>query len=249
MVPNINDDLVPIDPQNPYEKVDMDALIEKYGKKKVDEAVKYLTYKKKPDPMPKDENPNYPILYVFRHGQSEDNIHMIFSGWRDSPLTAEGEKGALVIGDMLADKKIQMLISSDQERTHKTMEPVIAKNDYAKNLEIIVDKRLRERHYGDWHGHTKLTKHLADPEHLQEVRRGWDKPPPNGESVEVVFKRVDDLMDEILPLMKKEKINVAIACSGNSIRPIRKRLEGLTKEEAAHIETPTGKDYAAYSIK
>ena len=249
MVPNINDDLLPIDPQNPYEKVDIDALREKYGKEKVDEAVEYLTYKKKPDPMPKDEDPNYPILYVFRHGQSEDNIHMAFSGWRDSPLTDEGKKGALVIADMLADKKIQMLISSDQVRTHKTMELAISKNEYAKNLEIVVDKRLRERHYGDWHGHNKLTKHLDDPDHLQKVRRGWDNPPPNGESMKMVDERVNEFLDEILPHIKQEKINVAIACSGNSIRPIRKRLEGLTKEEAAHLETPTGKDYAAYSIK
>ena len=230
MVPNINDDLLPIDPQNPYEKVDIDALRKKYGKEKVDEAVSYLTYKKEPSPMPKDEDPNYPILYVFRHGQSEDNISMTFSGWRDSPLTDKGEAGALIIADKIKDKKIQMLISSDQVRTHKTMELAISKNEYAKGLEIIVDKRLRERHYGDWQGHSKLIKHLEDPKLLQEVRRGWDKPPPNGESVKIVDERVNALLDEILPNIKEKKINVAIACSGNSIRPIRKKFEYCLKE-------------------
>ena len=249
MIPDINAELSPIDPNNPYEKVDMEDLYKKYGKEKVDEGVKYLTYKKEPKTLPKDENPDYPILYVFRHGQSEDNIHMTFSGWRDSPLTKKGENDALLIADMIKDKKIQKLISSDQVRTYKTMELAISKNENAKKLEISVDKRLRERHYGDWQGHSKLIRHLEDPKGLQEVRRGWDNPPPNGESLKMVDTRVNALLNETLTHMKHHKINVAIACSGNSIRPIRKRLEGLTEKEAAQVETPTGKDYAAYTIK
>ena len=47
-------------------------LKEKYGDEEVDKAIKYLTYKKKPKPLPKEEDSKYPILYVFRHGQSHD---------------------------------------------------------------------------------------------------------------------------------------------------------------------------------
>lgn len=248
MKPDINSPLIEVTSENTH-PANVELLYKKYGKEKVDEAIKYLTYKKEPKPLPKDENPNYPILYVFRHGQSGDNIDMIFSGWRSPGLTEKGREDAEKIADSLKDKKLQMLISSDQPRTLDTMKIAISKNDSAKDLEIIIDPRLRERHYGDWQGHSKLEKHLEDPDGLKTVRRGWDKPPPNGESISMVDERVNELLDEILPKMKAEGINIAIACSGNSIRPIRKRLEELTEEEAAHTETPTGKDYAAYTIK
>lgn len=237
-----------LDPADTYEKVDKEALYEKYGKDKVDETIKYLTYKKEPKPLPKNENPSGPTLYVFRHGESEDNTHIVCSGWRDAPLTKKGVEDAQIIAEKLKNKEIHMLISSDQIRTYKTMEIVKNNNPMTKDQEIIVDRRLRERHYGDWQGKSKLIKQLEDAEGFKKARRGWDTSPPNGESISMVAERVDELLDEIVPHMKKYNINVAIACSGNSIRPIRKRFENLTEEEASHIETPTGKDYAAYPI-
>src|SRR3972149_9659 len=227
--------------------MDLTPFYEKYGKERVDEAVRYLTYRNVPE-LPKTELPNTPTLYVFRHGQSEDNLNMIFSGWRDVGLTEEGIKQAEELAEKLKDKKIQMLISSDQKRTLDTMKIAISKNPYVQNLEIIQDKRLRERNYGDWQGKSKLEMQLENPEGLAKVRRGWNDTPPNGESIADVDRRVGKLLDEIIPQMKLNKINVVIACSGNSIRPLRKRFEGLSEDEAAKIETPTGKDYAAYPV-
>jgi 2,3-bisphosphoglycerate-dependent phosphoglycerate mutase len=241
-------DLIPVTKENTH-PANVLVLTQRYGHKAVEEATKYLTYKKTPPPLPKQEDSDTPTLYVFRHGQSHDNIDMIFSGWRTPGLTEKGRKDAEVIADLLKDKKMHLLISSDQPRTLDTMKIAMSRNEDAKDLEIIVDKRLRERNYGDWQGYSKLEKHLEDPEALSKVRRGWFTPPPNGESLEMVDERVNELLDEIIPKMKETDINVAIACSGNSIRPIRKRFEGLTEDEAAHIETPTGKDYAAYAIR
>ncbi|KKU57450.1 MAG: hypothetical protein UX79_C0011G0014 [candidate division WWE3 bacterium GW2011_GWB1_47_11] len=73
--------------------------------------------------------------------------------------------------------------------------------------------------------------------------------PPNGESIAMVVKRVGEFLDELLPFVKENKLNVAIACSGNSIRGIRKRFENLTDEETAAVETPLGQDYAAYRVE
>src|SRR3989344_3328250 len=94
-------------------------LYEKYGKEKVDEAISFLTYHHT-TPLPKDEPSDVPILYVFRHGQSQDNLELLFSGWRDVNLTDEGVKQAEILAEKLKDKKIQLLISSDQKRTYKT---------------------------------------------------------------------------------------------------------------------------------
>ena len=54
------------------------ALYDEYSKEKVDEAIAYLSYKKaeNPRPLPKEESGKHPILYVFRHSQSEDNADL-----------------------------------------------------------------------------------------------------------------------------------------------------------------------------
>ena len=220
----------------------------KYPKQKVDEAVAYLSYHDA-KPLPKDENPAYPILYVFRHGQTEDNANFIFSGWRDSVLTETGMEQAKILAEKLKDKKLHMLVASDQIRSIKTMELAVSLNDFAKKLEIHKEPRIKERCYGDLQGQSKLEMQLTDPEHLAEERRSYDFIPPNGESTAMVIKRVKTFIDEIVPLMKQYHMNVAVSCHGNSIRGFRQIFEGLSDEETALVESPLAQDYAAYSIK
>lgn len=227
--------------------MDIDLLYSKYPKDKVDKAIEYLSYHNAKE-LPKNEDLRYPILYVFRHGQTIDNADFVFSGWRDSDLTEKGKHQALILSEKLKDKKIHMLVASDQIRAIKTMEIAVSSNKNASSLEIHKDKRIKERCYGDLQGESKLEMHLTDPEKLLEYRRSYDIKPPNGESIEDVVKRVYEFIEEIIPLMKMYKMNVAVSCHGNSIRGFRKYFEHLTNEETALIETPLAQDYAAYPI-
>lgn len=247
MTPKITDPLITPSEENTVDIFPED-LYREFPKEEVDKVLEHVNYKHVEE-MPKDENPDFPILYVFRHGQTEDNARQIFSGWRDIGLTEEGKKGAEELAEKIKDKKIQMLISSDMKRAIDTMKIAVSKNLDAKDLEIHEDRRLRERHYGEATGHDKAYWKLSNPEFTQEYRRSWDHAPLNGESLEMVCERVETFLEEIVPLMKKEKINVAISCHGNSIRGIRKYFENLTPEETRHIESPLAQDYAAYSIK
>ncbi|MBI2415011.1 histidine phosphatase family protein [candidate division WWE3 bacterium] len=229
--------------------IDKSVLYEKYGKEKVDRIVAHLNYKAESKPLPKEENSDFPILYVFRHGQTTDNLDMVFSGWRDPDLTSLGILEAQELAEKLKTKKIHMLIASDQKRAIHTMQIAISKNPYAKGLEIHQDKRLRERNYGDLNGKSKLEISLENEALAQKYRRSWDFPPPGGESLKMVVERVNLFLGEIIPLMKTNRVNVAVSCHGNSIRGIRKYFENLTEEETVHIETPLGKDYTAYTIR
>ena len=141
-----------------------------------------------------------------------------------------------------------MLISSPQVRALETMKIAISKNENAKNLEILKDERIKERCYGDLQGKSKLELQLENPKLLEQYRRSFDDAPPNGESLKQVCERVADFCKEIIPLAKEHKINIAISCHGNSIRGFRKFFENLTDEETRTIETPLGKDYAAYTV-
>ena len=50
--------------------MNLEPLYKKYSKEKVDELVKYLSYRKGAEPMLKHEEKGPPLIYVFRHGQS-----------------------------------------------------------------------------------------------------------------------------------------------------------------------------------
>lgn len=228
--------------------MDLTALYKKYSKEEVDKAIELLTYKKV-DELPKEESEKYPVIYIFRHGQSKDNLNFTFSGWRDCDITQKGAEQAQELAPKLKNKKIGMLIASDQIRAIKTMEIAISQNTETKNLEIIKDTRIKERSYGLLEGYSKLELYLWNKELLHAYRRGFDIIPPEGESLKMVCQRVSEFCDEIVPLAKETKLNLAISCHGNSIRGFRKYFEGLSDEETASIETPLGKDYAAYTIK
>lgn len=228
--------------------MDLTALYQKYPKETVDKALELLTYKKV-DPLPKEESDEHPVMYIFRHGQSTDNLNLTFSGWRDCDITEKGVEQAELLAPKLKDKKIGMLISSDQIRAIRTMEIAIAQNEEAKKLEIIKDPRIKERGYGLLEGYSKLELYLWNKDLLHAFRRGFDVIPPEGESLKMVCARVKEFCEEIVPLMKESNINVAISCHGNSIRGFRKYFEDLSDEETASVETPLGKDYAAYVIK
>ena len=214
----------------------------------VEEAKKTLSYKKA-NLLPKNESNAFPVLYVFRHGQSQDNADFIFSGWRESKLTETGIKQAEIFAEKLKDKKIDFLISSPQIRAIETMKIAISKNKDTKKLEIHLDERIKERSYGELQGTSKLELFLKNPELLNEYRRSYTKRAQNGESLEDVVKRVNLFCKDLVKQMKNGKMNVAVSCHGNSMRGFRKYFEGLSIEQTCDIETPLGQDYASYIVQ
>lgn len=222
-------------------------LYAKYTDAQIKEAVAYLSYKDAQE-LPKFESDVFPTLYVFRHGQTEDNANFVFSGWHDSPLTDKGREQATTLAEKMKNKKISMLFSSPLIRAVDTMKIAMSLNDKAKELDITTDKRIMERNYGDYVGKSKLELQLENPDLAQRVRRSFDFVPPNGESLQMVCMRVADFCETIIPLMNKYHVNVAVSCHGNSIRGFRRFFEKLTDEETATIETPLAQDYAAYII-
>ena len=223
------------------------VLYKKHPKQKIEEALALLNYKKV-SYMPKKESNTRPTVYIFRHGQTEDNADFIFSGWRDSPLTEKGREQALELAKKLKDKKLDILISSPQSRAVETMKLAVSLNEYAKDREISMDDRIKERGYGELQGKSKLEIQLENPELLKKYRRSYYEKVKDGESLEDVVKRVEDFCREIVPLMKLHKLNVAVSCHGNSIRGLRKYFENLTPKQVCEVETPLGLDYISYII-
>ena len=214
-------------------------------------------------------------IYLFRHGQTYFNRDHRFTGWKDSKLTSRGIRDAKKVAKKLKSKKFQVAYHSRLSRSKDTLKFVMKFHPECK--EVITDDRMIERSYGKLQGkshkqfveregtdsyktllHWHKIDHLNGAERtefirktgeaeLQIIRRSYNIPPPNGESVKMVEKRVNSFVKDLLKKMKKEKVNVAISAHGNSMRPFRKYFEKLTIKQMMKLENPWD-DYFEYEV-
>lgn len=188
---------------------------------------------------------NYHI-YLFRHGQTHFNFHKRFTGWKDSSWTTTGQKNARITARKLKHKQIDVAFHTKLIRSKETLGEVI--RFHPECFLVLHDDRMMERCYGDLQGHAHSTfikthgKALFDKYH-----RAYDFPPPHGESVKMVEKRVMPFLHELIRFVKKHHVNVAISAHCNSMRPIRKYFEKLSIKQMMKLEMPYD-DYFEYSI-
>ena len=205
-------------------------------------------------------------LILLRHGESEWNAKNLFTGWVDVDLTDKGRAEAVRGGEQLkaADVLPDVLHTSLQRRAITTATLAL---DAADRHWIPVRRswRLNERHYGALQGKDKKqTQETYGQEQFMLWRRSFDTPPPpladDDEFSQVGLPQYADLGDdlprteclkdvivrmlpywegEILPDLRAGK-TVLIAAHGNSLRGIVKHLDGISDEDIAGLNIPTG---------
>ena len=182
-------------------------------------------------------------LFVFRHAETTDNADSIFSGWRDPDLTPEGLAQAREIAEQLRQEKIDYAFTSHLKRARRTLEVVLESHS---DVPVFVDDHLIERCYGLLQGQSKIEVKKARPEWFAKVHRGYDFPPPEGESLKMVEKRTDPFVVQLERWLHGNSGNVAISCHGNSLRPIRRIFEHLSLKQMLQLENPQDRamDYA-----
>jgi len=184
-------------------------------------------------------------IYVFRHSESVYNKMGVFSGRSQVRLSTYGRKKAQQIAQKLKNEKIDLAFTSPLSRTKECLDYILK---YHPETEITVDKKLIERDCGKLTGKSKKEYAHKYPKLFPIYHRSYDIPPPGGESMKQVDKRVSSFIKDLLRIVKKRKIKtVIIATHGNSIRPIRKHFEGLSNKEMMEIETGKG-EVIEYSI-
>lgn len=174
-------------------------------------------------------------LFVFRHAETFDNNRGIFSGWRDSGLTTRGILQAQEIAKQLMRYKIDYAFTSHLKRAKQTLEIVLETHP---PIPIFVDDRLIERCYGLLQGRSKKRVAHENPEFFAQFHRGYYAAPPEGESLEMVEKRVMSFFDQFREWLKQHPGNVAISCHSNSIRPLRRAFEKLSLTQMCKLESP-----------
>jgi 2,3-bisphosphoglycerate-dependent phosphoglycerate mutase len=205
-------------------------------------------------------------LILLRHGQSEWNEKNLFTGWVDVRLTEQGRGEAKRGGELLAEQGVlpDVLYTSLLSRAIQTANIAL---DSADRLWIPVKRswRLNERHYGALQGKDKAQT-LAEfgEEKFMEWRRSFDVPPPAIDADDEFAQTHDPryagidgelpateslalVIDRLLPYWEsdiaadlKSGKTVMVAAHGNSLRALVKHLEGISDDDIAALNIPTG---------
>jgi 2,3-bisphosphoglycerate-dependent phosphoglycerate mutase len=205
-------------------------------------------------------------LILLRHGQSEWNELNLFTGWVDVRLTEQGKKEAARGGELLAEAGIlpDVLPTSLLSRAIQTANLAL---DTADRLWIPVKRtwRLNERHYGALQGKDKAqTLEEFGSEQFMLWRRSFDVPPPPLDAASE-FSQVDDaryagidgevphteslklVIDRLLPYWTSDIVpdlkagkTVMVTAHGNSLRGLVKHLDGISDDDIAELNIPTG---------
>ncbi len=144
-----------------------------------------------------DQNENVKLrLYLVRHGETAENVHMRYLGTRDEPLTGNGQRQARQVAEALSKLPVRAVISSPLRRAADTAKQI----QMACGVEIRLDARLAEGSFGRWEGLSRAeVLSLGKPDAEQLVR--WESDPscapPGGESIAEVQQRVTDLAEEL----------------------------------------------------
>ena len=205
-----------------------------------------------------------PTLVLIRHGQSAWNLENRFTGWWDVPLTPKGVAEATAAGELLrtCGYDFDRVFTSVQSRAIKTANLMLEAMDRLW-LPMVKDWRLNERHYGGLTGLNKAETAAAHGDAQVMIwRRSFDVPPPPlapgspfeladdrryagvavpaTESLKDTIARVLPYWDAAIAPALRAGERVVVAAHGNSLRALVKHLSGISDDDIANLEIPTG---------
>ncbi|WP_187344481.1 phosphoglyceromutase [Aldersonia kunmingensis] len=203
-------------------------------------------------------------LVLLRHGESEWNAMNLFTGWVDVHLTDKGVAEGKRAGALLAEHGIlpDIVYTSVLRRAISTANIALDAAD-RHWIPVVRDWRLNERHYGALQGKNKaqIRDEYGDDQFML-WRRSYDTPPPEIELGSTYSQDTDPryadidvpLTECLLDVVKRmvpyweETISkdllagktVLIAAHGNSLRALVKHLDGISDDDIAGLNIPTG---------
>jgi 2,3-bisphosphoglycerate-dependent phosphoglycerate mutase len=206
-------------------------------------------------------------LVLVRHGESEWNAEGLFTGWVDVGLSEKGVREAEYGGRLLAEAQIGLDVvhTSVLKRAIQTANVALEVADL-QWLPVRRSWRLNERHYGALQGKNKAqTREEFGEEQFMLWRRSYDVPPPPIADDDPLSQLGDpryaalppelvprseclkDVVERMLPYWYDAIVGdlvagrtVLVAAHGNSLRALVKHLDGISDEDIAALNIPTG---------
>lgn len=162
-------------------------------------------------------------LYVVRHGQSENNLKKLFTGWTDAALTEKGIQDALGVREFLGRVKFDKVYASDLQRAKKTAETALP--GYAYETTPL----LREIHLGKLENHPIEQCAEIFGEAFNEHRKTQNYVPYGGEDREMLDERAKKFLDM---MAETEYSKVAAFAHGGMLKALCRNILGKTANTA-----------------
>lgn len=144
-------------------------------------------------------------VLLVRHGETVWNQEGRMQGQHDSPLTDTGLRQGVQVARRLKDVAFTTLYSSDLGRAYRTAQSIATETGH----EIVVDVRLRERHFGLFEGLTGPEMKERHPaEYARFAARDPDYAVPGGESAAGFQVRCIACFDDLARRHRDETIVV-----------------------------------------
>ncbi|MDO5500464.1 MAG: phosphoglyceromutase [Propionibacteriaceae bacterium] len=206
-------------------------------------------------------------LILLRHGESEWNAKNLFTGWVDVDVNDKGRGEAVKAGELLKSEGLlpDVLHTSLLRRAINTANVALDGCD-RHWIPVRRSWRLNERHYGKLQGLNKTEiRDQFGEEQFMMWRRSYDTPPPELDRdnewsqfndpryadipederpqteclLDVVVRMLPYWESDIVPDLEAGKL-VLVAAHGNSLRALVKHLDGISDEDIAGLNIPTG---------
>ena len=126
-------------------------------------------------------------LIVWRHGNTDWNAGNRVQGQTDVSLNDLGRQQAVDAAELLVKLRPSAIVSSDLRRSADTAAALAA----LTGLAISYDKRLRERYFGAWQGHTMTEVAQLFPDQHARWQAGQEVG-GDVESLDELGRRVSD---------------------------------------------------------
>ena len=205
-------------------------------------------------------------LVLVRHGESEWNKEIRFTGWTDVELSEKGRAEAQEAGQLLKKEgfSFDFAYTSVLKRAIHTLWNIL---DQVNQQWLPVEKswKLNERHYGALQGLDKAeTAAKYGDEQVKLWRRGFAITPPAleksderfpghdpryaklaeselpaTESLAITIDRVVPYWTDVIKPRVASGEKVIIAAHGNSLRALVKYLDNMSEDEILELNIPT----------
>jgi broad specificity phosphatase PhoE len=167
-----------------------------------------------------------PQLWIMRHGETEWSKSGQYTGLTDLPLTVEGEQQAVEARKVLDAVDFDLVLTSPLRRARRTAE--LAGYPDAQHEPLSV-----EWNYGDYEGISSDLIRKDNPDYLI-----WTHGVPNGETLDEVAARADNIVARVL---ESGLDNVLIVAHGHFSRILTSRWLEIPPAEGRHFILVTAK--------
>ena len=164
------------------------------------------------------------LLYLARHGETDDNANLVFQGQGGKGLNSRGRAQARRLAERMRKARVTTIVASDLERADETARIVALESDLVHS----VDADLREVDVGLWtgKGHAEIAE--LYPEEWAAWSAGVDLRRGGGETYSELALRIERAVARVVALDARDP--VLVVSHGGSIKSYVAKILGVGPE-------------------